>query len=163
MKFAPSLLATAVAVLLPLAAQAQVRTEKNISLALATDIAQAAVAECAVKGYAVTATVVDRAGSVRAVLRADNNGAHSLDSARRKAWTSASFKAPTSAIQDNVLKNPQAQQLVALADVLALAGGLPIKSGSEVIGGVGVGGAPGGHLDEQCAQAGLDKVKERLN
>jgi uncharacterized protein GlcG (DUF336 family) len=34
--------------------------------------------------------------------------------------------------------------------------------GNEVIGAVGVGGAPGGHLDEQCAMAGLDKVKDQL-
>jgi uncharacterized protein GlcG (DUF336 family) len=31
-----------------------------------------------------------------------------------------------------------------------------------VIGAVGVGGAPGGHLDEQCAMVALDKVKDSL-
>jgi uncharacterized protein GlcG (DUF336 family) len=45
---------------------------------------------------------------------------------------------------------------------LLLGGGVPIKVGNEVIGAVGVGGAPGGHLDEQCAVAGIDKVKDSL-
>ena len=45
---------------------------------------------------------------------------------------------------------------------LLLGGGLPVKAGNDVIGAVGVGGAPGGHLDEQCAVAALDKVKDLL-
>jgi len=49
-----------------------VRTEKNMSLALANQIAAEAVAACAANGYNVAATVVDRAGTVRAVQRADN-------------------------------------------------------------------------------------------
>ena len=53
-------------------AQAQaVRSEKNMSLELANQIAAATVASCAANGYAVTATVVDRAATVRAVQRAD--------------------------------------------------------------------------------------------
>ena len=39
---------------------------------------------------------------------------------------------------------------------------MPVKAGNEVIGAVGVGGAPGGHLDEQCAMGALDKVKDQL-
>jgi uncharacterized protein GlcG (DUF336 family) len=44
--------------------------------------------------------------------------------------------------------------------VLALAGGLPIKAGSEVIGAVGVSGSPG--KDDVCSQAGIDKVADQL-
>ena len=43
-----------------------------------------------------------------------------------------------------------------------LGGGVPVKVGNEVIGAVGVGGAPGGHLDEKCAMDALDKVKDLL-
>jgi uncharacterized protein GlcG (DUF336 family) len=39
---------------------------------------------------------------------------------------------------------------------------VPVKVGNEVIGAVGVGGAPGGHLDEQCAMAALAKVQDQL-
>jgi uncharacterized protein GlcG (DUF336 family) len=42
--------------------------------------------------------------------------------------------------------------------MLLLAGGLPIKIGDDMVGGIGVGGAPGGHLDAACAQAGLDSI-----
>ena len=69
-------------------AQAQVvRTEKNMSLELANQIAAATVAACSANGYAVAATVVDRAGSVRAVQRADNAGPHTLGASLQKAFT----------------------------------------------------------------------------
>src|SRR3989344_2134675 len=72
-----------------------VRTEKNISLDLATQIAAQTVATCSANGYNVTATVVDRAGTVRAVHRADNAGPHTLEASRLKAYTSASAKNTT--------------------------------------------------------------------
>jgi uncharacterized protein GlcG (DUF336 family) len=145
------------------AAQAQaVRTERNISLDLANQIAGATVAACTANGYAVAATVVDRAGVVRAVQRADNAGPHTLASSQQKAWTSASAKNTTLAMMDGAQKNPGAANLVYLPGFLLLGGGVPIKVGNEVIGAVGVGGAPGGHLDEQCAVAALDKVKDQL-
>jgi len=140
-----------------------VRTEKNISLALANEIAAAAVADCVAKNYTVTATVVDRAGQIKAVQRADNAGPSTLDSARYKAYTASTFRAPTSAIMDSAQKNPGAQHLWQIDGIILLAGGLPIRSGTETIGGVGVGGAPAGSLDEQCAQAALDKAKDKLN
>ena len=79
---------------------ASVRTERNISLALANEIAGATVAACSANGYAVTATVVDRAGGVRAVQRADNAGPHTLAASQQKAFTSASAKNTTLAMQD---------------------------------------------------------------
>jgi uncharacterized protein GlcG (DUF336 family) len=45
---------------------------------------------------------------------------------------------------------------------LTLGGGVPIKVGDEVIGAVGVGGAPGGHLDEACAVAAIKQVEAKL-
>ena len=113
-------------------------------------------------GYNVTATVVDRAGSVRAVQRADNAGPHTLDASLRKAYTSASAKNSTLAMMEAAQKNPAAANLVHIPGFLLLGGGVPVKVGNEVIGAVGVGGAPGGHLDEQCAMAALDKVKDLL-
>ncbi len=156
---------TAALVLAAFGTQAQtgaVRTEKNISLDLANQIAAATVAACAANGYAVTATVVDRAGSVRAVQRADNAGPHTIAASERKAFTSASAKAPTKTMLENSQKNPGAATLGDIPGFLLLGGGLPIKAGNEVIGAVGVGGAPGGHLDEQCAQTALDKFKADL-
>jgi uncharacterized protein GlcG (DUF336 family) len=82
--------------------------------------------------------------------------------AQGKAYTSASAKNTTLAMLDNVQKNPAAATLVHIPGFLIVGGGVPVKVGNEVIGAVGVGGAPGGHLDEQCAMAALEKVKEQL-
>lgn len=156
-----ALVTLAAALAAPAQAQA-VRTERNISLELANQIAAGSVAACAANGYAVTATVVDRAGGVRAVQRADNAGPHTLGASQQKAYTSASAKNTTLAMMEGAQKNPAAANLVYIPGYLLLGGGVPIKVGNEVIGAVGVGGAPGGHLDEQCANAALDKVKDLL-
>ncbi|TDT93751.1 MULTISPECIES: GlcG/HbpS family heme-binding protein [Azorhizobium] len=156
------ILAAAAALSLTSAASAQLLQEKNMPLALAADLARESVAACSAQGYNVTATVVDRAGVVRAVLRADNAGPHTVDAARRKAFTSASTRLPTSTVAENVQKNPAAAQLVAIDGFLVLAGGVPVKAGSETIGAIGVGGAPGGNLDEACANAALAKVQDQL-
>ena len=153
------------AVLIATASLAQadgVRTEKNMSLELANQIASATVAACAANGYNVAVTVVDRAGGVRAVQRADNAGAHTLGSSERKAWTSASIKNTTLSMMEGAQKNPAAANLVYMPGVLLLGGGVPVKVGNETIGAVGVGGAPGGQLDEQCANAALDRVRAQL-
>lgn len=139
-----------------------VRTEKNMSLELANQIASASVAACANNGYAVAATVVDRAGTVRAVQRADNAGPHTLAASQQKAFTSASAKNTTLAMMEGAQKNPAAANLVYIPGFLLVGGGVPIKIGNETIGAVGIGGAPGGNLDEQCAMVALDKVKEQL-
>ncbi len=144
-------------------AQAQaVRSDKNLSLELANQIAAAGVAACQASGYAVTTTVVDRAGGVRAVQRADNAGPHTLEASRLKACTSASAKDNTLAMMETAQKNPGAANLVNIPGFLLLGGGVPVKVGNDVIGAVGIGGAPAGNLDEQCAIAALDKVKDFL-
>lgn len=144
-------------------AQAQaVRTERNVSLELANQIATATVAACSANGHAVTATVVDRAGNVRAVQRADNAGPHTLEASRLKAYTSASARNTTLAMMEASQKNPAAANLKDIPGYLLLGGGVPVRAGTEVIGAVGVGGAPGGHLDEQCAMAALEQVKAAL-
>ena len=139
-----------------------VRTERNISLELANQIAAASVAACSAKGYAVTATVVDRAGLVRAVQRADNAGPHTLAASQQKAYTSASARNNTLAMMEGAQKNPAAANLVNIPGFLLLGGGVPVRAGNDVIGAVGIGGAPGGHLDEQCAVAALEQVKDQL-
>jgi len=139
-----------------------VRSERTLSLELANQIAAGTVAACAANGYNVAATVVDRGGNVRAVQRADAAGPHTLGASERKAWTSASARMPTQAMMENAQKNPGAANLVHIPGFLLLGGGVPVKAGNDVIGAVGVGGAPGGHLDEQCANAALDKLKDQL-
>ena len=99
---------------------------------------------------------------MRALQRADNAGPHTIEAAQAKAYTSASAKNATLAMMEAAQKNPAAANLVHIPGFLLLGGGVPVKVGNEVIGAVGVGGAPGGQLDEQCALAALDKVKDLL-
>ncbi|TAH49443.1 MAG: heme-binding protein [Betaproteobacteria bacterium] len=144
------------------AAQAQVISQRTIGLELANRIAAATVKACADKGYAVTATVVDRAGLVRAVQRADNAGPHTIGASQAKAYTAASARNATSAMLETSQKNAGAANLGDIPGFLVLGGGVPVKAGDEVVGAVGVGGAPGGHLDEQCAVAGIEGAADLL-
>ncbi|MFO1352976.1 MAG: heme-binding protein [Gammaproteobacteria bacterium] len=144
-------------------ALAQLPTEKVRPMGLALEAAQAALASCEQAGYKVSVAVVDRAGITRVLLRGDGAGPHTTDSSSRKAYTSASLRRATLELAKMVSENPMAAGVRNLNDkVLILGGGLPIKAGEEVIGGIGVGGAPGGDKDEVCAQAGIDKIKDRL-
>lgn len=136
--------------------------QKNISLALANEAATAALAFCSAKGWKVSVAVVDRAGQLKTQLRADDAGPHTVDSSRRKAYTSASLREGTSKLLEIVQKIPGAATLPMIDGFLILGGGLPIRAGDEVIGAIGIGGAPGGHLDDQCAEAGIAKIRDRL-
>lgn len=136
--------------------------ERNISLATAAQIAQAGVEICGAKGFGVSTAVVDRAGVLRSLMRADNAGPHTVDSAKAKAFTSASIHVPTSALAKAVQENPSAAGLVDIPGFLILGGGVPIKIGNEIIGAVGVGGTPSADTDEACAAAAIEKVKDRL-
>jgi len=130
--------------------------EAVLPLALASKAAAAAEEKCRQDGYRVSVAVVDRAGVLRVLLRGDGAGPHTTDSSTKKAYTAASLRRPTSEIVEMVTKNPAAQGLRDMSDkVVILGGGLPVEMGGEVVGGIGVGGAPGGHLDEACARVGL--------
>jgi len=137
----------------------EILAEKQISLSLAQEAAQAAVEQCRANGFHVSAAVVDKAGNLKALLRDDGAGPLSIDSARKKAFTSSLFRSSTSALVARTASDPASINLKDISDgLLFLAGGLPISSGGEVVAGIGVGGAPRGSLDEACAQAGLDRV-----
>lgn len=133
--------------------------ESVLPLAMASKAAQAAVEACKKDGYRVSASVVDRAGVLRTMGRADGAGSHTVESSRKKAYTAASLRRATTELAELIGKVPTLQSLREMNDeILILGGGLPIEIGGDVVGGIGVGGAPGAHLDDACAQAGLDAV-----
>jgi len=153
-------LAGAVTSIIPLA-NAQLLTHRDLSYPMAKTIAEAAIDSCKAKGYAVSAVVVDRAGEVIVAMRADNAGPHTMENARRKAYTARTFRTSTAAYAKRFAENdPVVRQQVTLPNVIAIPGGLPVKLGDEVIAGVGVSGSPG--VDEPCVQAGLDKIADQL-
>src|SRR5580700_9369273 len=144
-----------------LPAHAQLLTHRDLSYSMAKTIAETAIESCGAKSYAVSAVVVDRAGEVIVAMRADNAGPHTMENARRKAYTALSFRTATSEYAKRYAdNNPVVRQQVTLPSVIAIPGGLPVKVGDDVIGGVGVSGSPG--VDEPCVQAGLDKVADQL-
>lgn len=133
--------------------------EAVLPLSLATTAASAALDRCAKDGYRVSVAVVDRAGVLRVLMRGDGAGSHTVESSVKKAYTSASLRGATGDVAEMIAKMPATQGLRDMnSNILILAGGLPIDIGGEVVGGIGVGGAPGGHLDAACAQAGLDSI-----
>ena len=142
-------------------AQGLVQTHR-ISAELANQAVAAAVAKCAGQGYAETAVLVDADGVQQAVLRGDRAGAHTLDSAFAKAFTAASFKTDTTALVERSKNVAVLANLFKLPHLLLLGGGIAIKVGDEVVGAIGAAGAPGAQLDDACAHAGLDKIKDQL-
>ena len=142
-------------------ARAELLTHHDLPVAVALVLAQAAMASCVAQGYPESVVVVDRDGETIVSLRGDQSGPHTVENARRKAYTALSFRGPTSdyakRFADN---NPVVRQQVTLPNVIAISGGLPIKAGTEIVGGVGASGSPG--VDEGCVQAGLDKIADQL-
>src|SRR5580765_6683251 len=155
------MIATACVMLMPhtvLAAE-ELPKEAVLPIGLAGKAIQASLDACNKDGYRVSVSIVDRAGVLRAMARADGAGPHTVDSSRKKAYTAASLRRPTTDLAELINKVPTLQTLREINnEVLMLGGGLPIEIGGEVVGGIGVGGAPGAHLDDACAQAGLDAI-----
>ena len=106
--------------------------------------------------------MVDADGVIIATVRGDGVGAHSLDSALDKAYTAASFKNDTLALAERAKGEDSIAPLAKLPHVMFFGGGVPIKLGDETIGAIGAAGAPGAKLDDACARAGLEKIKDRL-
>lgn len=142
-------------------AGAQLLVHKDLSYAIAKTLAEAAIDNCKSRGYNVSAVVVDRAGETIVAMRADNASPHTMENARRKAYTARSFRQPTAEYAKKFAdKNPVVMQQVTLPNVIAIPGGVPIKAGEDVIGGVGVSGSPG--KDDDCVAVGMEKVASQL-
>ncbi len=121
------LVAAALAGAVPMVAHGQILTERNISLQLALQIANAAMAQCKADGYDVTAAVVDRAGDLKVLLRADTANPHNADLARRKAYTSRTFKVPSMEVAKRTNGPTDLSGQRYLVDIIPLGGGLPIN------------------------------------
>ena len=134
-------------------------TEKVLTSDVASAIAQATIAKCRADGFHITVVVLDRGNAYKALLRDDGSGMLSIDVARGKALAALAFGRSSAEAGKMFAAIPNAPQSPGL---MAVGGALPIKVGEDVIGAVGVSGAPGGEKDEACAAAGLAKVADRL-
>ena len=146
----------------PAFAQApQVQSEKNMSMALSMAIIQGAIEQCTKDGYKVSVTIVDKGGNVAAQLRGDGTAPHTMEFSRLKAYT-ARTRNQTSLQVMKLLEDPANSFIRQIPGVVGVGGGVPIRAGNEVIGAIGVSGAPGGEKDEVCANAGIAKVEAAL-
>jgi len=154
-------LATALACGAASSANAQLLTHKDISLAMATTMATTAIETCKGQGYNVSVNVLGRDGQVILGLRNQLAGPATMENSMKKAYTARTFRRSSGEFANGVKGNPVAGALF-LTNIVAAQGALPIKVGDDVIGAIGVSGAPGGDKDEACAKAGLDKVAADL-
>ena len=142
-------------------ASAELLAHKDLSLDVALTIASTAAATCKAQGYKVSVHVVGRTGEVLVALRGDNASPHTMENSFRKAYTARTFRVPSGEIGERVKQNPQLPLLL-LSNTTSAQGALPIKVGDDVIGALGVSGAPGGDKDEVCTKSGIDKVADQL-
>jgi len=136
-------------------------TQRSLSLGMAKTIAEAAQSECRAKGYHTTVAVVDRGGQLLVLLRDEQAGPHTVEMARRKAYTARIFRSTTAEFQRRTTPDQPIAGQRELTDVLALSGGVPIKLGDETIGAVGSAGSTL-ESDDACAKAGIAKVADQL-
>ena len=64
-------------------ANAQLVSNKDLSLAMAVSMAQTAIQTCTAQGYRVSAHVVGRNGEVIVAMRGDNTGPHTLENSMK--------------------------------------------------------------------------------
>lgn len=140
---------------------------KTLSIELASVAAWGALAECRKRGYSVAVAVVDRGGNIQALLRDRLAGPHTVETATRKAWTANSFRQSTAVLAGLLKEERIPSQIVHNPGALLVGGGLVIELQGEIIGGIGVSGAPPGlsereSIDGACAAEGIGAIREQL-
>ena len=131
--------------------------QNRISAGASADAVKAALAKCQADNLPfITVALVDRFGTVQALLRGDNAAEHTIEAAQQKAYTAAAFGTPTSELAKRI--NGNGPSIADLPGTLFLAGGVPLKVNGVSVAGIGVGGAPDGMLDEACATAGAQAI-----
>ena len=129
---------------------------------LAMEAAQAAMGDCRQRGYQIAVSVTDRFGIVQVTLRDQLAGPHTPDTSYRKAWTAVSFRSDTSALS-KLTESGEAWAIRNVTGALPLGGGVRIVAGDgDMLGALGVSGAPSGLEDEACAKAGIAAISDRI-
>lgn len=135
---------------------------RSLTLDTALKAAQVAMKKCRDSGWQVAVAVVDRSGAVQVLLRDRFAGAHTPRTASGKAWTAVSFRTNTGALVDLTQPGKAQSGVRNLPRVVMLGGGMLIEGGGQMLGAIGVSGAPGGEADEVCAKAGIAAIQESL-
>ena len=146
-----------------LAAEPATFSLKALTPETALKAAQAALAKCRADGFQVSVSVVDRSGLEQVMLRDRFAGSHTPDTATRKAYTAVSFRTATSEMAKLIRSGQLEPGLAQLPHTAMIGGGLMIEAAGSMVGGIGVSGAPGGDKDDECAKAGIDAIRDKLD
>lgn len=144
------------------AAEEQLASFQVMKPELALELAQASLKACREAGFQVAVAVVDRAGVTQVILRDQLAGAHTPETARRKAWTAVSFRTDTLTMMEETQAGKAQSGVRFVSEAMMIGGGIPVNAAGSMVGGIGISGAPGGEQDHKCAQAGIDAVEESL-
>ncbi len=147
--------------LLPCVVSAQALvTDRSISLNAAMTMATTSLERCRADGYKVTITVLNRHARTSVVLSDDGVNPHTIENSMRKAYTAFTTRTPSAEMGKRT--QPNLGGFMQLDKITTIEGGLPIFAGKELVGAIGISGAPGGEKDAACAQAGIDKIAKDL-
>lgn len=135
-------------------------SERSISLNAAMELATSSLARCRADGFKVTVTVLNRHARTAVVLSDDGANPHTIENSMRKAYTAFTTRAPTLDMAKRA--QPNLGGFMLLDRITTIEGGLPIFAGKELVGSIGISGAPGGDKDAACAQTGIDKIASGL-
>ena len=140
-----------------------------INLSLAKTMADACETDQLKNGYnPVNIAIVDAGGDLILFRRQNNAFLLSIDIAQKKAKSSAGIPYPTRKIEEIVYgkkdgKPGRAPGLAHSKDIVAFAGGLPIKTkNGHLLGAIGISGATADQ-DEKCVAAGIKAVEDILD
>jgi len=135
-------------------------TQRALSEQAALSVAQGALEKCHADGYHISVIVLDASGLIKVQVRGDGTGPHTLEHGRRKAYTALTFKRTSAETAKAWAASPTPPPVI--EGTVSAPGGVPIKAGDDVIGAIGVSGAPGGDKDEACAYAGIARIQDLL-
>ncbi len=136
---------------------------RSLTPEVALKMAVAAMEDCRAGGYQVGVAVVDRSGVTQVFLRDRFAGAHVEETAIRKAWTAVSFRTDTIALDQQTQPGSISAGIRDISRPLPLGGGVPVNAGEgDLVAGIGVSGAPGPDIDDDCARAGIAAIEDEI-
>ena len=139
-----------------------VTTTSTLKPDLALKLATATRAACRAKDFQVTVAVVDRSGLLQVLLRDQLAGNFTVRIAGLKAATAAGFRQATLGLNDQLTARSELRSLDGRADILMVGGGVPVEYNGQVVGAIGVSGAPTPDGDHDCAVAGIEALADEL-
>jgi uncharacterized protein GlcG (DUF336 family) len=134
----------------------------SISFELAQRMVDAAVAKAREIGVSENVVILDDGGNLKAFGRMDGAPIPTIEMAQNKAYT-ALFGVSTQDFFNFIQRDPSLLAGVpTLSRMAAWGGGFPIKVNGEVVGAIGVSGAPAVQNDVDCASAALALISDAV-